>query len=311
MTHKQKQHIGPFGWCVIGFLIGTILPLVALWQVTNGVVAFAVSLCFGAAASLICYVIPFLTEFKSTVDSRFLDLAKHAALGVPQERFRDWLDCITDNEGSRRWIIAKYISEKLDRDFPNEKGTSLRFSDKNGMRVSALFGNLIGEATSHVCFTFPYTPKQWFCIIYPSICGQCDETECTLGTKKMPAHVEWPPPHILALDHHKGIRKRRLVTVTWDETEKNRKCTEKLLVMSSEAGIQTSMFGTAANERSKNLVDNINSKLLDVNVFDGLVVVWNRKEGTCDLILSSAETTEYEYLFSEAAQTVPGNGAMM
>ena len=302
MSDGQKTNPPPFAWGFIGLLIGTIIPLVVLHiGKADAVVSIPMSLGFGFLSLVVCYMIPFLRDMKVDIDDRFQDLAKHAALGVPQERFRDWLDCIADNKGSHRWIIAKYISRKLDMDFPTVKGTRLKFADSDGVRISTLFANLIREARKYIYLTFPYQPKQYFSTFYRSVCNNCDGTSCILGTRKMPNDVRkrWPPAHIKAISNRKNIDVIRIVTVPWDKNNGQEECLKTLEKISKSAGIDTKHFDGTSRKEVKALVEDINNKLLDVNIFDGLVVIWDRFKGECELILSQTETDMYGSLFHE------------
>ncbi len=299
MEGKKKLHASPLFLGIVGFLLSTFLPALILFASnTPADISLSLSFLFGIVTFLLCYSLPFFVEFKTEINSRINDLSKHAAIGMPEERFKGWLDCISEYAGSRRWIIAKYISQKLNRDFPNIKGSTLTFYDEQKDRVSSFFGMLIRETKKDYLFSFPYSPKEWFSFFYNETCKNCDGNMCQLGTWILHDKINYPPAHIKTLMECNGINKMRLVTIKRAEFEKEKLCHDRLSDLSREAGIKTIFIEKQLTQREKKFIENININKVDVNIFDDICIIYTEKEKKLDLMLGNSETDQYKDLFS-------------
>lgn len=102
------------------------------------------------------------SELDSLLRERTERLVEHVAIGTENGNFEAALDKLHGKIGNTHWIIAKFISKKLDKDFAGGGGSNAFVIEKVGAEEYSKFqASLIRECSDSIYMTSPHTPKDW------------------------------------------------------------------------------------------------------------------------------------------------------
>ena len=91
---------------------------------------------------------------------RFTKIIEYFALGTKNQNFEKAINLVRETHGRIQWIVAKFVSEKLSREF--DSSASIEIRDVHIMEYSAFVTEIISECKRSMKWTCPYSPSEWF-----------------------------------------------------------------------------------------------------------------------------------------------------
>ncbi|RCV63324.1 hypothetical protein C5S53_14330 [Methanophagales archaeon] len=149
----------------------------------------------------------FLKQVEEKIEMRMGNILEHAALYTDNKKFEDAIGLLHTASDKRMWIIAKFLSKKLNNDF-----SALKI-EIDGASYSEFSGSLYMESKESVYLTSPFTPREWI--------GQLNVSDENLKGIGKGKHIAVSiPSHLNALKHSLASTKRRLFILSpkeWEE----------------------------------------------------------------------------------------------
>jgi hypothetical protein len=143
------------------------------------------------------------------IEDKIRKMIEHTALYTENNAFGSLLAKLRDRPGRITWVVADFISKKLEYHFPSDD-----FIDYIGVGptlYSDWVSQWLDECEDSVWFIIPFTPRAWFrALLDEHVFNQ-------IGSN--PIHDEHLPKHILALRSCRVADKKRIVIVTLKEWE--------------------------------------------------------------------------------------------
>jgi hypothetical protein len=197
----------------------------------------------------------------NSINKRMEKIIEFSTLGTDSKNFEISLNKLREEGiGKVRWIISKFISSKLDKDFDNRE--IVKIENISVGEYSDLLEDLIGECENSIYMTCPWSPKSWF-----------DELNIEkVNTKNI--KLEHFPKHFRSF-LNSTVDKKRVVNLSneqWDELIKkeNKIYFNNFIKKANKYKLKFAKMGEIKNTHPE-------TKEGDYNVLDDKVVIkWQK-----------------------------------
>lgn len=235
-------------------------------------------------------------DLPEIIDNRISRMADFSALWTENHSFENTLGILWQNSSignGVKWLVAKFISYKLGKDFRDCNNVQIVIRNIKGDEYSQLLERLIYECKDEILMTCPYaSSEEWFKTLEISDCLKCG-SNCTI-----PNILKKTPSHIIALINNKRPKTRiRLITKKWEllptTSQKEKNCKKHFDMLSKKANLQVWM---KERDSDSGLKDR------DLNILDGVLLEWNKDKGECKLMVGAEEVDVLKRNFFEKAK---------
>jgi len=187
-------------------IAGEILGFLHTWLTLNQPLdrSLGAGLLYAILCATLGHCLKFIPEIRGkiekTFDERMSQIIEFAALGTENGYFEEHLKKLRKNDlGNLRWVVAKFISYKLNKDFSNFK--QIEIPNVSALDYSKLLASLIKECSQSIYFTCPYTPTEWFVKLEIDPCkDECKNKEFC-ADKCCPYSKQWCTKHGIKKEH--------------------------------------------------------------------------------------------------------------
>ncbi len=200
-------------------------------------------------------------------DKRLSMFMEYFALGTENRRFEEAIDLVRSTNGRIQWIIAKFVSKKLSKEF--DTSAYIEIKDVNIVEYSQFISQIVSESEYSMKWTCPYSPAEWFKKLEPDEYNDWKK-------QKRELEIDVYPQHLKAFVQS-CVPKQRLVNLTSEQykallNEENRWDFEQF-VKFADASHRLEMRFVNTNSLTETLM----CKNSDYAVFDdGVVIEWDK-----------------------------------
>jgi len=303
-------------WAVIiGSAIGEAVGALFIFLVLDEPIgkSLGCGFLFAVLGGMLGYHFKFIPEIRTriegTFEKRMNQIIEFIALGTRNGYFEKHLGRVKEQDlGALRWVIAKYISYKLNKDF-NSLG-QIEISNVSATEYSHLLGDLIEECSESIYYTCPFTPTEWFVELKFAPCmnqSSCKDTQhhpdpnCPYRSV-MKDHL---PIHIKALCSSRAKDRKRVINIPRNKLEalKNDKCLHNFLNYQEnkkERNLEKHDKIKIRFVAQEDLASSIETEYKegDYNVLDEKIVMkWDKSSSTCVLIFDKDKVENHLRIF--------------
>ena len=197
------------------------------------------------------------------IDSRMKDIMRHACICEENNNFEKVLQSLHTTSDRKMWIVAKFISKKLNCDF-----ASLEI-EIDAKSYSDFVSNLYPECRDSIYLTCPFTPKEWFKQLYTSKEKRYNIEKIGVGDL---------PPHTRELLNSPVKNKKIHVILNptdWEDMCKDENLPYLKKFLEVNKGLQLRF--TLESELKEKLGIELRIKELDYMIFDEeLMLIWEK-----------------------------------
>lgn len=226
------------------------------------------------------------------LDNRISRMVEFSALWTENSSFEKTLKILQHDYHTKyrvKWLITKFISYKLSKDFKDCSDIEVVIENIEGIEYSILLEKLILECQDEIFMSCPYSPSDWFKTLINKCKETCDKNcECIIDKvlKEIPTHAN------AVIKNNKVKNKVRLINKEWNQQkrEKDIKCRQHFETISKKAKLKNKML--------------LNDGLLgtrDLNILDGVLIEWDHENKKCILKIGTDEVNLLRRKFTDIA----------
>lgn len=149
------------------FMVSSLVSIVSPFLYRPTVVSLFISALVTVLSYLLLSYRRFFLQYDGETKKHLEKMREYAATWTREKGFENCLALLREQAGSKTWIAATFISEKLNRAFKSDTQTKIVLGHVPLSEYTMLLSRLIVRSEAEVLITCPHLPNRWCQALFP------------------------------------------------------------------------------------------------------------------------------------------------